>query len=250
MAPPDTHSYTISLNSPAESHSLPPALSIPESPKIDHSHFQSPASSLAPSDSISTRSSHHSSFPSQSIAHHDPLTGIRRSISLSHLDVHTGSVWSSKRQKLFEHKLARVTAACNLLQSWVDNPEWLSFVDEFIPAARSPSRNILTCQIIHNVTENFQAQAWADSRGQLGTLQDDGWTGVNHHHLLASMVAANGKLHPITVDDVSSKRKTAEKLMEHVERAMGELESKWDIVLIAIVMDALGECHKAKKILQ
>lgn len=38
--------------------------------------------------------------------------------------------------------------------------------------------------------------------------------------------------------------------MEHIEWAMDELENKWDIVLIAIVMDTSGECRKAKKILQ
>jgi len=64
------------------------------------------------------------------------------------------------------------------------------------------------------------------------------------------MVATNGKVHPVQVDDVSGDCKTAENLVQHLERAMEELKTKWDIVLVAIVTDASGECGKAKKILR
>ena len=77
----------------------------------------------------------------------------------------------------------------------------------------------------------------------------DGWTGVNSHHLLTPMVAVNGKVHPIQVDNISGDRKTAENLVQHLEWAMEELTTKWEIALVAIVTDASGECRKAKKIL-
>lgn len=54
----------------------------------------------------------------------------------------------------------------------------------------------------------------------------------------------------IQVDDVSGDQKTAENLVQHLERGITELKTNWDIVHIAIVTDALGECLKAKKILQ
>ena len=214
---------------------------------IDHSHSGSPAPSLTPSDSISTRGSRPSSFHVQS-PYHDSHT-LHCSTLLSHLNVHPALIWGPERQKIFEEKLAQVTAACGFPLSWVDNPEWIAFCDEFIPAAHVPSCNTLTHQIIPDVTNCFQAQAQAHLKGQLGTLQDNGWTGINHHHLLASMLSVNGKVHPISVDDVSGDCKTAEKLVEHIEQAMGQLEEKWEIELIAIVMDAPGECCKAKKIL-
>lgn len=64
------------------------------------------------------------------------------------------------------------------------------------------------------------------------------------------MVAVNGKVHPIQVDDVSGDHKTAENLVQHLERAIEELTMKWEITLVAIVTDASGECRKAKKILR
>ena len=73
--------------------------------------------------------------------------------------------------------------------------------------------------------------------------------GVNNHHLLTSMVAVNGKVHPIQVDDVLGDHKSAENLVQHLERAIEELMMKWEITLVAIVTDASGECCKAKKIL-
>ena len=40
-----------------------------------------------------------------------------------------------------------------------------------------------------------------------------------------------------------------ENLIQHHKQAMEELMTKWEIALVAIVTDASGECHKAKKIL-
>ena len=96
----------------------------------------------------------------------------------------------------------------------------------------------------------FQANAHTDSKGHYGTLQHDGWTGVNSHHLLASMVGVNGKVHPIQVDDILGDCKSAENFIQHLEWAMEELTMKWEIALVVIVTDASGECCKAKKILQ
>ena len=68
MLPHDAHPFDaticppISLNSLTDTPLYSPALSIPSSPMIDHSCSGSPAPSLTPSDSISTRGSHPSSF--------------------------------------------------------------------------------------------------------------------------------------------------------------------------------------------
>jgi hypothetical protein len=53
----------------------------------------------------------------------------------------------------------------------------------------------------------------------------------------------------VKVDDTSKECKTAEKLLEHLEAAMKEVEEKWGAKVVAIVMDALGECQKAQWIL-
>ena len=120
---------------------------------IDHLCSGSLAPSLAPSDSISTRGSHPSSFHAQSPYHDShPLCC---STSLSQLNVHPDLIWGPKRQKAFEEKLAQVTEACGFLLSWVDNPEWIRFCDEFIPAAHVPSCNTLTHQVIPDVTNCF-----------------------------------------------------------------------------------------------
>jgi hypothetical protein len=49
----------------------------------------------------------------------------------------------------------------------------------------------------------------------------------------------------VKVDDTSEERKTAEKLLEHLEAAMKEVEEKWGAKVVAIVTDASGECRKA-----
>jgi hypothetical protein len=78
--------------------------------------------------------------------------------------------------------------------SWVDNPAWLEFTDEFLPAAKNPSRKVLTKWLIPAALKTYQAEAKEAARGCEATIQADGWTGVNHHHLIAFMITVNGQV--------------------------------------------------------
>ena len=76
-----------------------------------------------------------------------------------------------------------------LTLSWVDNAEWIAFVDEFLPAVRSPSRKVLTNQLIPTAVAEFQAAAKVAANSCEVTIQADGWMGVNHHYLIAFMIS-------------------------------------------------------------
>ena len=104
--------------------------------------------------------------------------------SLGHFQANLNVNWNPGRQRQFEEKLSQVTTTCGFPLIWVDNPDWIEFCDEFIPAACLPSHNTPSHQIILSVAADFWAHAYADSKGHYGTLQDDGWTGVNNHHFL------------------------------------------------------------------
>lgn len=94
----------------------------------------SPIPSIAPSDSIS-HSGALSRAPSVGHIFSRPVSARGSTIELPK--------WSSAKQTSFERRLARLTASAGLPFSWLENIEWLLFVDEFIPAARSPSRKVL-----------------------------------------------------------------------------------------------------------
>ena len=55
------------------------------------------------------------------------------------------------------------------------------------------------------------------------------------------------KVHTVRVEDVSEERKTAEHLKRHIKSVMAQLQTEWDVVLVAIVTDASGECRKARR---
>jgi hypothetical protein len=103
------------------------------------------------------------------------------------------TAWNSEKQQSFENRLGRLTASAGLPFSWVDNPEWLAFVDEFVPAARSPGRQTLSRRIIPKLVKDLRGQVKNKVCGQNATIQADGWTGENHHHLIAFMVTVNNK---------------------------------------------------------
>lgn len=102
--------------------------------------------------------------------------------------------WSPQLQALFEVHIARLTAAASFSLSWVDNPEWIAFVQRFIPGAISPSRKVLSTRLIPRVAEDYRQTAKDFSKGQSATIQADGWTGSNFHHLLAFMITVNKRV--------------------------------------------------------
>ncbi|KAG0707177.1 ribonuclease H-like domain-containing protein, partial [Suillus ampliporus] len=87
-------------------------------------------------------------------------------------------------------------------------------------------------------------------RGADATLQCDGWTGENHHHLLGFMMTARRKLHTIKVHDASMDPHTAEELLKQMLDAISRIESEWGASVIACTTDASGESRKARRLLQ
>ena len=55
--------------------------------------------------------------------------------------------------------------------------------------------------------------------------------------------------HTIDVHNASAERKMAENLVVHLENGIGIIRMVYLAILVAVVMDASGECHKARKIL-
>lgn len=98
------------------------------------------------------------------------------------------TVWPPDRQYLFEDKIAQLTASAGLAFSWVENPEWISLYQEFIPSAQLPSRETLSDRILPRALNNIWNNAKKSTRGQHVTVQCDGWTALNNSHFQAFMV--------------------------------------------------------------
>jgi len=131
----------------------------------------------------------------------------------------------------------------------VDNAEWIGFIEEFLPAAKSPSRKVLTNRLIPAAVAEFRAAAKVAANGREATIQADGWTGVNHHHLIAFMITVDGKIRTVKVHDASAERKTVEQLMVQLEDVIATVQDEWGAIVVAIVTDASGECRKARRLL-
>jgi hypothetical protein len=99
-------------------------------------------------------------------------------------------LWSDAMQAHFEYRLARLTASANLPMAWVDNPEFSLLCQEFIHQdAIPPRRGPLTRRIIPTTLKSMQSEVRGKVEGKSGTLQCDGWTGINFVHLIAFMLA-------------------------------------------------------------
>lgn len=76
----------------------------------------------------------------------------------------------------------------------MDNTKWLDLHEEFIPVAKSPSRKTLTHHLLPATVAELCAEARAATKGHKATMQADGWTGTNNHHLIAIMISVDGQV--------------------------------------------------------
>ena len=102
--------------------------------------------------------------------------------------------WTASDQADLEVALARLTASAGLPLRWVENHEFKVLCDRFLPKAKIPSAKVLTQRIMPRTLNTLKAAAKDDCRGAEATLQCDGWTGENSHHLLAFMMTARRKV--------------------------------------------------------
>ncbi|KIK20361.1 hypothetical protein PISMIDRAFT_24210 [Pisolithus microcarpus 441] len=87
--------------------------------------------------------------------------------------------------------MAWITASCGFPFSWVENLEWLGFLQEFIPQAEPVKRQSLANHWIPMEVAKFCREAKNHSQGLEGTLQYDGWSGINFHHFIAFMLTTS-----------------------------------------------------------
>ena len=104
--------------------------------------------------------------------------------------------WSADRQNTFNTRLGRLTASAGLPISWIENPEFILFCQEFVHSSASvPSRKVLTNRILPTIKREFRKRAQAEIKeGSMATIQGDGWSAINEHHLNAFMMTVEQKV--------------------------------------------------------
>ncbi|KAJ7726706.1 hypothetical protein DFH07DRAFT_757985 [Mycena maculata] len=154
--------------------------------------------------------------------------------------------WDATKQAVFEEKVLRLTVSANLPFAWVENPEWAEFCAEFIPQARPIGRKTFTRRLLPRALKKLRADVQSNLTGKNATIQGDGWTGINHHHLNAFMATVERTLHTVKVFEDSAERKTAENYLAQLVAVFKMLGEEWKVVVVAVTTDASGESRKAR----
>ena len=124
-------------------------------------------------------------------------SGSRSSSAVLYQATHsTITEWSTDRQHTFNSRIGRITASAGLPLGWIENPEFLLFIQEFVhPSAVVPSRKVLTHRILPTINREFRKKAQATiKKGSMATIQADGWSAINDHHLNAFMMTVERKV--------------------------------------------------------
>ena len=99
--------------------------------------------------------------------------------------------WTDADRAHFGAWLAWITASCGFPFSWVEDPEWLGFLQEFLPTAEPIKCQSLANHWIPLEVGKFCQEAKNHSRGLEGTIQCDGWSGINFYHFIAFMLTTS-----------------------------------------------------------
>ena len=172
-------------------------------------------------------------------------------------------------QQSFNIHIGRITVAAGLSISWTDNPEVRSVFRMFFPWVQLPSRKTLSRSVLPALQSSLRAQAQKETRGTNCTLQCDGWTGVNSHHLIAFMItvwpkvciyvysdiffcyiSSPGQIYSIRVHDAHGQEKNAENLLQLLLSVIEDVKNGWRSNVVAVCSDASGESRKARRLLR
>ncbi|PBK86361.1 hypothetical protein ARMGADRAFT_1047859 [Armillaria gallica] len=137
-------------------------------------------------------------------------------------------VVNRQRSEVRSQKTIKLMSSAGFALSWVENPEWVAFCNDFLPAAKVLSHK---------------------AAGKSVTVQCDGWSGQNHHYYVVFMATVDGKVQMVLVDDASDECKTMENLLQRMIEVVKILEKEWSVCIIAFTTDASGELRKARKLL-
>ncbi|EIW81276.1 hypothetical protein CONPUDRAFT_56029 [Coniophora puteana RWD-64-598 SS2] len=158
------------------------------------------------------------------------------------------SAWMSTDQDHLGGHLTHITASCDFPANWIENHSVQAFFEEYFPSASSVSSYQLTHQYIPQQLEHYTSAAKEKVRGDRVTLQTDGWTGINFHHLAAFMMTTSSRqVYTVRVEDISSENRTAAHLKNLIVEVRCDVEANWNVDVVAVTSDASGELRATRK---
>ncbi|EPQ51031.1 hypothetical protein GLOTRDRAFT_49718 [Gloeophyllum trabeum ATCC 11539] len=118
-----------------------------------------------------------------------------------------------------------------------------------------PPQYVLTKRILPKEVQVFHDQAIAICHGCEVTVECDGWSGINHHHFVAFMIAVNGKVWGCRrafsgrwpLDDTTNQVKNADNLLLMLREVIQTAERDWGVTVVAVTSDCSGESRSARK---
>ncbi|KAJ6630279.1 ribonuclease H-like domain-containing protein [Mycena sp. CBHHK59/15] len=145
----------------------------------------------------------------------------------------------------FEEKVLCLTVSGNLPFVGSRTQNGQSFVQNSYHNSNDQWRSDYTLSSTQG-NNKVRAEVQSNLTGKNATIQGDGWTGINHHHLNAFMATVEHALHTVRVFQDSAERKTAKNHLTQLLAVFRTLTDEWKVVVVAVTTDASGESRKAR----
>ncbi|KAF8656505.1 hypothetical protein AX14_008056 [Amanita brunnescens Koide BX004] len=153
--------------------------------------------------------------------------------------------FTQKTQTLFEDQLLSAWLSAGLAFNAIEDPEVRKLFNDFIPGATVPHRDQLSGTILKHAVSDLEHTLSSEAKGQLATLQCDGWRDVSRKHLVAFMYTVSREAHVTHIHDASDKCKTGKNLFQLMDKELEHLTSL-GLTPIGVAGDAGSDERKAR----
>ncbi|KAL1664691.1 hypothetical protein GGF50DRAFT_54254 [Schizophyllum commune] len=149
----------------------------------------------------------------------------------------------------FATDLCRFILSCSMAWWVVEIPFFRHFMRKWIPGVVIPSRQQLSGDVLDAESQRVTDTIKVAVENKHATGACDGWKNIRKDSLIGSTANVEGNPVLLNVNDISARPKTAETLLEIVEKEIMYILNILKAILVAWCTDASGESAKMRRLL-
>ncbi|KAI0628527.1 ribonuclease H-like domain-containing protein [Trametes polyzona] len=158
--------------------------------------------------------------------------------------------WTATRNQELAEDLCELFVMCNIPWNAIDNPQMEVWMAKWLPGAAVPDRRKLAGIYLDAAVQRARARTRNQVYGKLGTGQSDGWKDIDKTNVVASLMAVENQVHPISTHNMTGRPKTGKEHASLIKSDMKIMQDLYGVQPIAWVTDDGPDGKCARRLLR
>ncbi|CDO74828.1 hypothetical protein BN946_scf184353.g9 [Trametes cinnabarina] len=163
---------------------------------------------------------------------------------------HESERWTAARNQELAEDLCKLFVMCNIPWNTISNPQMEVWMAKWLPGAAVPDRRKLAGIYLDAAVQRARARMRTQVYGKLGTGQSDGWKDIDKTSVVASLMAVENQVHPVSTHDMTGRPKTGKEHASLIKGDMKIMQDLYGVQPIAWVTDDGPDGKCARRLLR